>query len=178
MSEHAMRLTVPVSERDHVVGAASAKLELVEYGDYECPHCASAYGVLKDVRAALGDELRFVYRNFPLTSVHVHAQRAAETAEWAALHGRFWEMHDYLFEHHNDLTDRGLLAAAKALKLDGKSLQQTWENHAMIARIKEDFLAGIQSGVTGTPKLFINGARYEGAVTVADLTAALHAARG
>jgi len=171
------QLTMPVSARDHARGGDDARLVLVEYGDYECPYCGAAFPVLQQIREAFGDELRMVYRNFPLTSVHAHAQRAAETAEWAAREGRFWEMHDYLFTHQHDLSDRGLLAAAKAIGLDGKRLQQAWDSHAMIARIKEDFLAGIQSGVTGTPKLFINGARYEGAVTVEALTAALVAAR-
>src|SRR3954451_14771342 len=92
-------LAVPVGEGDHATGPITAPLVLVEYGDFECPHCATAYPVIQQLRAAFGAELTFVYRNFPLTSLHPHAQRAAETAEWAGLAGRFWDMHDALFEH-------------------------------------------------------------------------------
>jgi len=177
MSEHAAYLTVPVGERDHATGPISAPLVLVEYGDYQCSHCGAAYPVLKELRAAFGAELTFVFRNFPLTSVHEHAQRAAETAEWAGLAGRFWEMHDHLYEHQDRLDDRGLRAAATALALDPRALQEAWDRHALIPRVKDDFLGGIQSGVAAVPKLFLNGARYDGPVGVAELTAALKAAR-
>ena len=177
MSDPAAHLTIPVGERDHATGPLSAPLVLVEYGDYQCPHCGTAYPVLKELRQAFGAELTFVYRNFPLTSVHEHAQRAAETAEWAALAGRFWDMHDYLYEHQDRLDDRGLRAAAAALGLDPGELQDAWDRHALIPRVKEDLLGGIQSGVTGTPRLFLNGARYDGPVGVPELTAALEAAR-
>ena len=177
MSDHAAQLTIPVGERDHTTGPISAPLVLVEYGDYQCPYCGTAYPVLRELRGAFGAELTFVFRNFPLTSVHEHAQRAAETAEWAGLAGRFWEMHDHLYEHQDRLDDRGLRAAATALALDPRKLQQAWDSHALIPRVKQDFLGGIQSGVTGTPKLFINGARYDGPVAVAELAAALQAAR-
>ena len=177
MPEPAANLTIPVGERDHATGPVSAPLVLVEYGDYECPHCAAAYPVVKQLRAAFGADLTFVYRNFPLTSVHVHAQRAAETAEWAALAGRFWDMHDYLYEHAHRLDDRGLLAAATALGLDPRALQKAWDSHALIPRVKEDFLGGIQAGVTGTPRFFVNGRRHDGVPTAEALTAALAAAR-
>lgn len=177
MSEHPAHLTIPVSERDHAIGPISAPLVLVEYGDYQCPYCGTAYPVLKELREAFGAELTFVFRNFPLTSIHEHAQRAAETAEWAGLAGRFWEMHDYLYEHQDRLDDRGLRSAATTLALDSRELQEAWDSHALIPRLKQDFLGGIQSGVTGVPKLFMNGARYDGLVGVAELTAALQAAR-
>jgi len=119
---------------------------LVEYGDYDCSHCGDAYPVIHQVRAAFGAALTFVYRNFPLTSIHVHAQRAAETAEWAALAGRFWEMHDELYEHQDRLDDRGLQAAAVKLGLDPRELRTAWNSHAMIPRVKEDFLGGLNSG--------------------------------
>jgi protein-disulfide isomerase len=177
MSDHA-KLAMPVSERDHARGSLSAPLVLLEYGDYECPHCATAYPVVKELCTAFGAELTFVYRNFPLTNVHVHAQRAAETAEWAGLAERFWDMHDYLFEHHDRVDDRGLLAAAAALDLDARDLQHAWQTYRLIPRVKEDFLGGIESGVSGTPKFFINGRRHDGLATVAALSAALEAARG
>jgi protein-disulfide isomerase len=175
MSEQ-VQLTVPVSERDHAIGPVTAPLVLVEYGDYECSHCRDAFPVINQLRAAFGDPLTFVYRNFPLTSVHEHAQRAAETAEWAALAGKFWPMHDYLYEHPRQLDDKGLLAAAAALGLDPRGLQQAWDSHALIPHIKGDFLGGLKSGVTGTPKFFINGRRHDGPSTVAALTEALTAA--
>jgi protein-disulfide isomerase len=174
MSEHAAHLTIPVSERDHASGPLSAALVLVEYGDYECSHCGDAYPVIKQIREAFGPALTFVYRNFPLTSVHKHAQRAAE---WAALAGKFWQMHDRLFEHQDRLDDKGLLASAVALGLEPRDLQRAWDSHALIPRVKEDFLGGLNSGVTGTPKFFINGRRHDGLASVAELTAALDAAR-
>jgi protein-disulfide isomerase len=177
MSEPAAQLTMPVSERDHASGPLSAPLVLVEYGDYECPHCGDAYSVVKQLRKDFGPALTFVYRNFPLTSVHKHAQRAAETAEWAAIAGKFWEMHDHLFEHQDRLDDKGLLASAAALALDPRDLQTAWHSHSLIPRVKEDFLSGLNSGVTGTPKFFINGRRHDGLASVAELTAALDAAR-
>jgi protein-disulfide isomerase len=177
MSEHSAQLAIAVHERDHATGVLSAPLVLVEYGDYDCSHCGDAYPVIRQLRAAFGAALTFVYRNFPLTSIHVHAQRAAETAEWAATMGKFWEMHDHLYAHQDRLDDRGLHAAAVKLALDPHALQAAWDSHAMIARVKEDFLGGLKSGVSGTPKFFINGTRYDGLATVADLTAALDAAR-
>ena len=177
MSGDAAPLKIPVAERDHATGPITAPLVLVEYGDYQCAHCGTAYPVIKSLREAFGAALTVVFRNFPLTSIHDHAQRAAETAEWAGLAGRFWDMHDYLYEHQHRLDDRGLLAAAKALALDPRELQNAWESHALIPRVKEDFLGGIASGVTGTPKLFINARRHDGLVTVAALTTALDAAR-
>jgi protein-disulfide isomerase len=178
MSDPPALLTVPVGDRDHATGPLSAPLVLVEYGDYDCSHCGTAYPVIRQLLEAYGPELTFVYRNFPLTSIHRHAQRAAETAEWAALAGRFWPMHDYLYEHQDRLDDRGLLAAATALKLDPRDLQQAWASYALIPRVKEDFLGGIQSGVGGTPKFFINGRRHDGLATAAELRAALDTALG
>lgn len=170
-------LTIPVDDRDHATGPLTAGLVLVEYGDYECPHCRTAFPILQRLRAAFGDALTFVYRNFPLTSVHPHAQRAAETAEWAAEHGRFWDMHDYLYAHADQLDDRGLRAAARALGLDPSSLAHAWSTYAMIPRVKQDFLGGLQSGVSGTPKLFLNGRRYDGPITDDALADALRSAR-
>jgi protein-disulfide isomerase len=177
MSDDVAHLIVPASERDHATGPLSAPLVLVEYGDYECPHCASAYPVIKQLRETFGTALTFVYRNFPLTSVHRYAQRAAETAEWAGLAGKFWQMHDHLFEHPHHLDDKGLRAAATALGLDPRALQTAWDTHALIPRVKEDFLGGIKSGVSGTPKFFVNGLRHDGPTGLAELTAALEAAR-
>jgi protein-disulfide isomerase len=103
------RLTVPVSQRDHQQGPATAPVTLVEYGDYECPYCGEAYPIVKEIKLRLGDRLRFVFRNFPLTQSHPHAEHAAEAAEAAAAQGKFWEMHDSLFEHQQALDDTHLV---------------------------------------------------------------------
>jgi protein-disulfide isomerase len=167
----------PVGDRDHLRGSEAPEVTLVEYGDFECPQCARAYPIVKRLQVSMGERLRFVFRHFPLTSSHPHAQRAAETAEWAGLAGKFWQMHDRLFEHQDRLDDKGLLASAVALALDPRDLRAAWDSHALIPRVKEDFLGGLNSGVTGTPKFFINGRRHDGLASVAELTAALDAAR-
>src|SRR5260370_34322642 len=94
------RLTLPVGQRDHQQGPVTAPVTLVEYGDYECPYCGRAYPIVKEIQRGLGDRLRFVFRNFPLTQSHPHAEHAPEAADAAAVQAKFWERHDYLFEHH------------------------------------------------------------------------------
>src|SRR5262245_24399542 len=106
-------LRVPVNESDHVEGPDDAPLTLLEYGDYECPYCGLAYPIIKAVQRHFGDRLRFVFRNFPLTQIHPHAESAAETAEFAGAHGRFWEMHDGLYENQANLGE-GLYEALTA----------------------------------------------------------------
>src|SRR5215212_10828425 len=108
-------LTPPVSARDHSQGPADAPVTLVEYGDFECPHCGRAYPVIKEVQSALGDRLRFVFRNFPITNSHPHAQHSAEAAEAAGAQGKFWEMHDMLFEHQRGLDDHHLVEYAEQI---------------------------------------------------------------
>jgi protein-disulfide isomerase len=156
------RLILPVSARDHVRGPADAAVTLVEYGDFECPHCGSAYPVLKDLQARFGDSLRLVFRHFPLTNVHPHAQAAAEASEWAAAQGRFWELHDAIYEHQKELSAASLRTLAAGLGLDGSALTRALTDHAFFARVKEDFLGGIKSGVKGTPGFFVDGVRHEG----------------
>src|SRR5438874_12280859 len=115
------RLTLPVSQRDHQQGPETAPVTLVEYGDYECPYCGEAYPIVKEIQRRLGDRLRFVFRNFPLTQSHPHAEHAAEAAEAAAVQEKFWEMHDYLFEHQQALDDAPLVQYAVTLTLDTES---------------------------------------------------------
>jgi protein-disulfide isomerase len=155
-------LTHAVGARDHVAGRADAPLTLVEYGDFECPQCGQAFPIIKDLQRAFGDRLRFVFRHFPLTSSHPHAQHAAEAAEWAAARGAFWPMHDLLFSEQRDLSERHILELARRLGLDPSSLPEAWAAHTYIARVKEDFLGGIRSGVAGTPTFFINGTGHQG----------------
>lgn len=168
------KLTLPVGDRDHAQGPAKAPATLVEYGDYECPHCGAAYPVVKKLQKKLGKNLRFVFRNFPLAGIHPHAEHAAETAEAAAAQGRFWEMHDWIFEHQETLEDGDLLGAAKALGLDSKKFVKDMESEAYAARVKEDFQSGVRGGVNGTPTFFINGVRHDQAPSYEDLLAALN----
>ena len=156
------QLTLPVSERDHVQGLATAPITLVEYGDYECPNCGEAYPVVKELQEQLGERLRFVFRNFPLTKAHPHAQNAAEAAEAAAAQGRFWEMHDVLFENQEKLGDNNLIRYANKLGLDATRFQSELSGHVHEARVREDFMSGVRSGVNGTPGFFINGVPYNG----------------
>lgn len=169
-------LTIPVGERDHAQGPADAPVTLVEYGDYQCPQCAEAHRVVKELQRRFGDSLAFVFRNFPLTEIHPDAERAAETAEWAALSRRFWPMHDFLFEHPQSLDATSLLTAVGHLKLDRRQLQTAWHDRALQHRVAEDVASGKASGVCATPTFFINGARHEGSWDIDTLAEALCAA--
>ena len=170
------QLTPPVSSRDHVIGPDDAPLTLVEYGDYECPHCGRAYPIVKEVQRRLGSKLRFVFRNFPLGESHPHAQHAAEAAEGAASGGRFWEMHDTLYEHQDALDDAHLVRYAAKLGLDAKTFEQELRAHAHTGRVRADFISGARSGVNGTPTFFINGARFDDSWDPDTLTNALKGA--
>jgi protein-disulfide isomerase len=176
MTTHRSQLTLPVSERDHSQGPASASVTLVEYGDYECPHCGAAYPIVQEIQRQLGERLRFVFRNFPITTAHPHAEHAAEAAEAAGGQGKFWEMHDYLFEHQQALDDRKLEEYAAAVGLDLERFDDDMEGQAYAARVREDFMSGVRSGVNGTPTFFINGQRHNGAYDVETLLAAIDAA--
>lgn len=169
------RLSSPVTARDHVQGAPDAVVTLVEYGDYECPHCGRAYPIVKEIQARLSSRLRFVFRNFPLKEIHPHAEQAAEAAEAAGVQGKFWEMHDTIFEHQRALDDRHLIDYAATVGLDAARIQRELTSHAHAARVREDFLSGIRSGVNGTPTFFINGIRHDDSWDVDTLEQALRA---
>jgi len=154
-------LVIPVSAHDHARGRADAPLTLVQYGDFECPHCALAHPRLLEIADELGDSLRLVYRHFPLTDVHPRAQRAAEAAEAAAKQGRFWEMIPLLHANHERLDDETLIRCAKKAGVDAKRLMKELGAGAHAARVRADYLGGLRSGVGGTPTFFINGERYE-----------------
>jgi len=155
-------LTMPVSERDHVQGPSSAPLTLVEYGDYQCPYCGAAYPVVKRLQKKLGKSLRLAFRNFPLTQAHPFAMIAAQSAEAAALQGKFWEMHDLLFEQQDFLEPDIIPLWAKKIGLDLKKFGNDIKQDIVAKRIKEDRQSGIRSGVNGTPTFYINGIRYDG----------------
>lgn len=157
-----MPLQPPVGEDDHVLGPPDAPVTLVEYGDYECPHCGAAYPIVKSLLRDLGDRVRFVYRHFPLARSHPHAERAAEAAEAAAEQGEFWAMHARLFEHQDALADADLIAHAEAIGLDVGQFREALEEGIYRPLVREDFRGGVRSGVNGTPTFFINGERYAG----------------
>ena len=169
-------LTQPVSARDHAEGPADAPLALVEYGDYQCPYCGAAYPVVKRLQKTLGKKLRFVFRNFPLTQAHPHALIAAEAAEAAALQGKFWEMHDLLFEQQTLLKPEIIPSWAKRIGLSLGQFRNDIKQGVVEKRIKEDRQSGIRSGVNGTPTFFINGTRYDGSPDYDSLLAALQSA--
>ena len=168
-------LQVPVSTDDHIQGDQHAPVTLVEYGDYECPYCGQAYPVVKAVQKHFGKRLRFVFRNFPLTQIHPNAESAAETAEFAGAHGRFWEMHDGLYENQETLSVPLYLSLAKALGLSEKLLSESLESGAFRSKVRSDFMGGLKSGVNGTPTFFINGKRHDAAFDFDDLVAAIEA---
>jgi protein-disulfide isomerase len=135
---------------------------LLEYGDYECPYCGAAYPIVKEVQGRMGDRLRFVFRNFPITTSHPHSEQAAEAAEAAAAQGKFWEMHDHLYEHQQRLTDPDLHGYAQELGLDVERFDRELAEHVHADRVREDFMSGVRSGVNGTPSFYVNGAKYDG----------------
>jgi len=172
-NEEAATLRAAVTERDHVQGPPDAAVTLVEYGDYECPHCGHAYPIVKELQERFGPDLRFVFRNFPLREVHPHAEHAAEAAEAAGAQGLFWEMHDVIFEHQRALDDAHLVQYAGEIGADERRLREELRSHAHQPRVREDFLSGVRSGVNGTPTFFINGLRYDDSWDLETLTQAV-----
>jgi protein-disulfide isomerase len=164
---------------EHIVGLPDATITLVEYGDYECGYCGRAYLVLQVVLAELGDSVRYVFRNFPLSEIHPHAMKAAEAAESVAVHAgesAFWAMHAMLFENQDALEIDDLLGYADAAGADIEKVAADLSTGAMRPRVEQHVRLGMQEGVSGTPTLFLNGRRFQGDWTDADgFTAALQA---
>jgi protein-disulfide isomerase len=157
-----MSLTIPVGKDDHALGPETTAVTLLEYGDYQCPYCGAAYPVTKAVIKHFGSKLRFVFRNMPLNQMHPYAELAAEAAEAAGAQGKFWEMHDGLYEHQSELGPELVQALAGRLKLDLKRFEDDLQSRRFRDRVKHDFMGGVRSGVAGTPTFFINDERYEG----------------
>ncbi|MDB6037096.1 MAG: Periplasmic thiol:disulfide interchange protein DsbA [Verrucomicrobiales bacterium] len=166
-------LTLPLAGRDHIQGPIDAPVSLVEYGDYQCQYCGAAYPIIKAVQKELGKKLCFAFRNFPLSNMHPYAEHAAEAAEGAAAQGRFWEMHDILFDNQESLDDESLAELAATVGLDAPRLMSEVLAGAHRERVREDFRSGVRGGVNGTPTLFINGVRFDAVPTAEALLEAL-----
>jgi len=160
--DDAPRLSVPVGPRDHVQGPAHPSVTLLEYGDYECPYCGAAYPIVKELQKRMGAKMRFAFRNFPLANLHPRATLAAEAAETVGAGGKFWEMHDTLYEHQNALAEKDLVGYAHRLGVDRTQFETQLSRHAYAERVREDFASGVRSGVNGTPTFYLNGIRHNG----------------
>lgn len=169
-------LRFPIDEHDHVIGPAEAPVTLVEYGDYQCPHCQAAWPQVELVLSHFGSGLCYAYRHFPISTVHPLAKPAAEAAEFAGGDGLFWEMHSAIYANGHQLSGATLLALATRLGLDAAELQNALEQGTYAPKVEADFLGGIRSGVNGTPCFFVNGKRHEGAYDATSLSAAIEAA--
>lgn len=168
-------LKVPVGNDDHCAGDESAAVTLVEYGDYECPDCGVAYPIVKKLQKHFGDKLRFVFRNFPLPQ-HEFAETAAETAEFAGSKGKFWEMHDALYEHQEEFSETFFADLAEQAGLNTKALEKAIEDEKFSDKIEDDVNSGEQSGVRGTPTFFINGKLHDESYDFATLEKAIEKA--
>ena len=166
-------LALPMEDRDHIQGPIDAPVVLLEYGDYECPFCGEFHPVIKAIQEQMGEKLCFAFRNFPLPNSHPHAIHAAGAAEAAGAQGQFWEMHDLLFENQDALEDEDLLRYAVTLRLDAHRVMADVQADRHSGRIRQDFKSGTRAGVNGTPTLFINGERYDGARDLRPLLAAI-----
>jgi protein-disulfide isomerase len=175
-SHHAPRLTLPVGPRDHIRGPKAAPVTLVEYGDYQCPFCGAAHPVVNEILDLEPNGVRFVFRHFPLTTIHPLAEPAAEAAEAAGAQGKFWQMHDWIYEHQDTMAPDDLLAAAADLGLDLTRFSSDVMGHRHEQKIREDFMSGVRSGVNGTPTFFINGVRHDGGYDLDALLGAIEVA--
>ena len=171
-------LKIPVGKQDHIQGNAKAGCTLVEYGDFECPHCRAACDLVEELQQHFGKRLRFVFRNFPLTNIHANAQAAAEVAEYADSQGKFWKMHDLLYENQPRLGDELYGELAAQLKLDADALREALVSKTFADRVRADFLGGVRSGVNGTPTFYINDERYDDSMDFASMVAAIEKASG
>ena len=168
-----LKLTELQPQRDHIQGPRDAAIQMLEYGDYECPYCGAAHGIVKALQQELGARLCFAFRNFPLANAHPHAQLAAEAAEAAGAQGKFWEAHDMIFENQEALEPEDLAQYATIVGIDVPRLVNELQTGVHAPRVREDFQAGVRAGVNGTPTFFINGERYDGVPDFDSLLAAL-----
>jgi len=158
-----MALKPEVTEQDHQHGPKDAQITIVEYGDYECPHCNKAHPVLKRIQREFKTQVRFVFRHFPLSQSHPMALPAAVAVEAAALQDKFWEMHNTIFENHRLLNTEGLFTMAASAGLDVEQFKNDIQSDELLERVESDFESGVRSGVNGTPSFFVNGTKFDGA---------------
>jgi protein-disulfide isomerase len=156
------RLLLPIQPDDHVQGSEDARLTLVEYGDYQCPPCGKLFVTIRELHQSLADDVRIVYRHYPLSGSHPLAQMAAEAAEAAGAQGKFWEMHELLFDHQTALIEKAFNEFAEHLSLEVDRFRKDLKDRTFEARVREDFKRGVANGVYGTPGLFVNGVRHNG----------------
>jgi protein-disulfide isomerase len=171
------RLTTPITEQDHIRGRMDAPMTLLEYGDYECPACGAAYPLTETLIDAVGRDLCFAYRHFPLVNMHPHAEHAAEASEAAGVQRHFWDMHHVLFRNQHALEDEDLARYAATLHLNVKRFIEEIVEETYSDRIREDFRSGMRSGVNGTPTFFINGVRYDGPRDIESMVTVLNQGR-
>jgi protein-disulfide isomerase len=161
---------------DHISGNPAARVKLIEYGDFECPHCGAAHPIVKQLQQTLGEDLCFVFRHFPIRMGHPHAENAAEASEAAATIQKFWPMHNLLFENQENLDDEALLQMGQMIGLRPEQLRRDLEDHRYYSRVQRDVMSGMRSGVNGTPTFFINGERHNGSYQFSDLIGGIVAA--
>lgn len=155
-------LAPPITDSDHILGRMDATIELVEYGDFQCPHCGRAYPIIKRIKAEMADHVKFIFRNFPLSKIHSQAKSAAIAAEASGLQKRFWEMHDLLFENQRHLNNSALIRYGEIINLDIDKFRDDLMRTDLSEKVDSQFMSGLRSGVNATPTFFINGKRYEG----------------
>ena len=155
-------LKPPVSEQDHVHGGKSATIEIVEFGDYQCPHCGHAHPIIKKIQKTFGEQIKFVFRNFPLQEAHEYAFPAAVAAEAAALQDKFWEMHDGIYENQNRIGEALFNELAEKIGLDIEQFKKDYSSGEVTEKVESDFESGIRSGVNGTPSFYVNGTKFDG----------------
>ena len=151
------RLVLPMEGRDNCLGSPSARFSLVEYGDYASPHCRNVVGPVNELVRELQDDLCFVFRNYPQPHLHPRSRPAAEAAEAAGLQGKFWLMHDRLFAHQNDLSDKAMREIARGLPVEMADFDRDLSSGAAGRRVDEDLESAEEAGVGDTPTFFVNG---------------------
>jgi protein-disulfide isomerase len=166
-------LKTPVTQNDHIRGPANAPITLLEYGDYQCPHCGLAHPIVDQVQLHFRDQMRFVFRHFPLSEIHPYAEIAAESAEFAGAHGLFWNMHDALYENQSVLDVPTILSLGTELGLSEAAMRNALETGRYRNKVRGDFMSGVRSGVNGTPTFFINGVRHDGGYDYASLVSGI-----
>lgn len=157
-----MSLKPEIGIADQKEGNEQAAIKIVEYGDYQCPHCGRAYPIIKEIQSTFGDQILFVFRNFPLQESHRYATIAAQAAEAAGKQGKFWEMHDAIFENQQQLSEEYLDSLAEKLGLDMDQFEQDLNSEEISDKVEDDFESGVRSGVNGTPSFFVNGGKFDG----------------